>query len=285
MSSFSAEDLRRISEAQVSSSPANTAGDKAMLAEIAESIRAQSNRGPYSPVVIAGLLRLVELALIFIASMIIFSLYVDDGEDPLRYVSATALIVFLAGAALQNAGCYTISALRAPLGQGLRITIAWAVVFLVLMALDFLFRLDGLFSRVWLVSLFVSGLVLFALSRVSASALMRRLTRAGLVEQRAVIVGGGAAGEQFLRELMRQPDSDLRIYGVFDDREDNRSPDVVAGFPKLGNVDDLVEFSRSVRLDLIIFTLPITAETRILQMLRKLWVLPVDIRLASNNQA
>jgi len=56
----------------------------------------------------------------------------------------------------------------------------------------------------------------------------------------------------------------------------------VAGFPKLGNVDDLVEFARGVRLDLIIFTLPISAEQRILQMLRKLWVLPVDIRLASH---
>lgn len=37
-----------------------------------------------------------------------------------------------------------------------------------------------------------------------------------------------------------------------------------------------------MRLDLIIFTLPISAEQRILQMLRKLWVLPVDIRLASH---
>ena len=32
----------------------------------------------------------------------------------------------------------------------------------------------------------------------------------------------------------------------------------------------------------MIFTLPISAETRILQMLKKLWVLPVDIRLAAH---
>jgi Undecaprenyl-phosphate glucose phosphotransferase len=52
--------------------------------------------------------------------------------------------------------------------------------------------------------------------------------------------------------------------------------------PKLGTVDDLVEFARSTRVDLVIFSLPISAESRILQMLKKLWVLPLDIRLAAH---
>ncbi len=86
-----------------------------------------------------------------------------------------------------------------------------------------------------------------------------------------------------LRALAAQDDGDLRILGVFDDRSDARSPDVVAGFPKLGSIDELVEFARRTRLDLVIFTLPISAEERLLQMLRKLWVLPVDIRLAAHS--
>ena len=282
MSAFSAEDLRLISETKTAASPANTAGDKTQLAELADIIRARSNRGPYSSVVIAGLVRIVEMTLLFVVSMAIYYIYVHPSEEALRYASATALIVLLAASLLQGVRSYSIMALRNPLKQGFRIAGSWVSVFLIVMGLDFLFKFDGLFSRVWLVSLFFSGLVVFAITRVAAVVLMRRLTRAGLIERRAVIVGGGASGEQFLREVMRQPDSDLRIYGVFDDREDERSPDVLAGFPKLGNVDDLVEFARSVRLDLIIFTLPISAEQRILQMLRKLWVLPVDIRLASH---
>src|SRR5258707_3110225 len=35
-------------------------------------------------------------------------------------------------------------------------------------------------------------------------------------------------------------------------------------------------------MGLVIFSLPISAEARILQMLKKLWVLPVDIRLAAH---
>ena len=56
----------------------------------------------------------------------------------------------------------------------------------------------------------------------------------------------------------------------------------VAGRAKLGTVDDLVEFARRTRIDLVIFSLPISAEGRILQMLKKLWVLPLDIRLAAH---
>jgi len=86
-----------------------------------------------------------------------------------------------------------------------------------------------------------------------------------------------------INAIENQPDSDVRIIGLFDDRGDERSPDAVAGQRKLGTVSDLVEFARRTRVDLVIFTLPITAETRILQMLKKLWVLPVDIRLSAHS--
>src|SRR5262249_15274478 len=60
-------------------------------------------------------------------------------------------------------------------------------------------------------------------------------------------------------------------------------PPNCGGVPKLGTVDDLVEFARRTRVDLVIFSMPISAENRILQMLKKLWVLPVDIRLSAHS--
>jgi hypothetical protein len=70
--------------------------------------------------------------------------------------------------------------------------------------------------------------------------------------------------------------------GVFDDRSDDRALETCAGSPKLGKVDDIVEFARRTRIDLVLFALPISAESRILEMLKKLWVLPVDIRLSAH---
>src|SRR6185295_2969048 len=93
---------------------------------------------------------------------------------------------------------------------------------------------------------------------------------------------GGGAGEHLIHALHAQRDSDLDIRGVFDDRNDDRSPPLVAGLSKLGTVDDLVEFARRTRIDLLLVSLPITAEERVLQMVRKLWLLPVDLRLAAH---
>jgi Undecaprenyl-phosphate glucose phosphotransferase len=108
------------------------------------------------------------------------------------------------------------------------------------------------------------------------------MTRAGRFDRRTAIVGGGAAAEAMIKALEAQPESGIRIVGLFDDRDEARSPDVVAGHPKIGTIDDLVEYARRTKLDLVIFTLPISAEKRILQMLAKLWVLPIGIRLSAH---
>ena len=64
------------------------------------------------------------------------------------------------------------------------------------------------------------------------------------MERRAVIVGGGQPAKELIRSLEHQPDNDIRICGIFDDRDESRSPVMVAGYPKLGTVAELVEFAR-----------------------------------------
>src|SRR6185312_4286005 len=103
------------------------------------------------------------------------------------------------------------------------------------------------------------------------------------MERRAVIVGGGAETEGLIRSVEQQPFNDIRICGIFDDRDERRSPPLVAGYPKLGNILELIEFARIARIDMLIVSLPMTAETRVLSMLKKLWVLPVDIRLSAHS--
>ena len=146
----------------------------------------------------------------------------------------------------------------------------------------FFFKLDGVLSRVWMATWFLVGFGALVVERVILAQFVALLVSAGRLQQRAVIVGGGAIGADLLRELAKNDEAEVHLLGVFDDRSDERSPNTVEGYPKLGNVDDLVDFARSTRVDLVIFALPISAEQRILQMLRKLWVLPIDIRLAAH---
>jgi Undecaprenyl-phosphate glucose phosphotransferase len=171
---------------------------------------------------------------------------------------------------------------RNALKQALRMPAVWVGLFIALLGTGGLFGYGGTGWKQWHGLWCGFGLVALALSRVMLHKLVVGWTQNGRLVRRSVLVGGGEAGESLIRAIENDPHTDVKIWGVFDDRLDERSPEQVAGYPKLGTVDDLVEFARRTSLDLVIFTLPITAENRILQMLRKLSVLPVDIRLSAH---
>jgi Undecaprenyl-phosphate glucose phosphotransferase len=164
----------------------------------------------------------------------------------------------------------------------MRLASAWSVVFLIVICASFFAKVGDQFSRAWLGSFYVLGLFVLIGFRRALFLLVRRWTREGRLERRTVVVGADHNGETLIQSLAAQRDSEVRVIGVFDDRNDARSAASCAGVPKLGTVEQLVELARHTRVDLVIFALPISAESRILQMLKKLWVLPVDIRLSAH---
>ncbi len=240
-------------------------------------------RSTYSPVVIAGIVRVVEFLLIAAAGVAIYRLYlVNHFHGAFAEALAIPIVAGLAVIALQLLNAYQLAVFRAPVAHMGRIVLAWSVIFAALLAAAHFLNGRVELLGVWLASWYVAVLAALFLERGVLMQAIRAMTRAGRLDRRTAIVGGGPAGDALLRVLAAQPDSGVRILGVFDDRDDERSPDVVAGFPKLGKVDDLVAYARHTQIDLVIFTLPISAEKRILEMLRKLWVLPIDIRLSAH---
>src|SRR5262249_26727238 len=145
-----------------------------------------------------------------------------------------------------------------------------------------LFVATRLFSAEIIAAWFLSGAAFLVVGRVLFALGIRNWARNGIMERRAVIVGGGDSARDLVRALESQPDNDIRVCGIFDDRGSQRSPVVVAGYPKLGTFGELVEFARLTRVDMLIIALPMSAEDRILELLKMLWVLPVDIRLAAH---
>ena len=237
----------------------------------------------YSPIVLAGIVRMIDLALIVAIGNGVYFAYVAPiyGFD-WYYPLTAAGIAVLAVLAFQAADIYQVHAFRSPFRHGARLILAWGIVFLLVVTVAFFAQLGGLYSRVWLAGFWGVGMVALIGLRVCLYGLVRHWTREGRLERRAAVVGGGDPGASLIHALDRETDSDVHVVGVFDDRGDERSPTTTAGHPKLGSVDDLVEFARITRVDLVIFSLPISAESRILQMLKKLWVLPVDIHLSAH---
>ncbi|MBB4015925.1 Undecaprenyl-phosphate glucose phosphotransferase [Chelatococcus caeni] len=285
MSNFDIRDLLDHAAAAEPAQPGPASADEKepRLSPLAERMAALPVRPTYSPVIITGAARLADIAVVLATGYAALAIYIAPNHGyPLSYLGLLPVFALATVAALQAAGLYHIGAMRSVLTQAFRVLASWSVIFLLAVAALFFTKTSEEYSRVWLLGWYGSGLAGLFLVRLVLGLAVTHLTRAGRLDRRTVIVGGGEAAERLIEALAAQRDTGVRICGFFDDRSDDRSPDVVAGYPKLGTVDDLVTFARRTQVDLIIFTLPITAEARILQMLRKLWVLPTDIRLAAH---
>src|SRR6185312_16066967 len=160
-----------------------------------------------------------------------------------HYIAAIGGIALLAMVAFQAADIYQVQAFRGHEKQYMRLASAWSIVFLLATSVSFFAKAGELYSRVWLGTFFVGGLVALVASRKILFLLVRHWTRQGRLTRRTVIVGGGDAGAE--------------VIGLFDDRGDDRSATECAGKRKLGTVDNLVEFARRTRVDLVVFSLPI----------------------------
>ncbi len=253
------------------------------LSEQAREIAAGFSERSVSPRLLSGLTRLTEFVAILLIGLVVHAIYVMpiDGFDG-RYVMPLLGGAILTVVLTQAADGYGIPALRTYVAQLGRIFGSWTLVFAFFAVVAFFAKAGDSYSRVFFATWYVAGLGFLFVFRVALASFVRRWTREGRLQRRAVIVGGGKSAEDLIHELESQPGSDIRICGVFDDRSDDRSPAIVAGYPKIGNVAELVEFARIARIDMLIVTLPITAEKRVLQMLKQLWVLPVDIRLSAH---
>ena len=251
----------------------------------AERAAAQPVTDPFSPIVLAGVVRAIDFALIASLGVILYAHIVMKGGGLVwHYTGASLTIAVLCTLAFQIADICQVQSFRALGPQASRMSVAWTLVFGVAAAIVFLGRLEDYFSRLWLGTWYLVGLAMLLGWRGILFLAVRTWTRAGRLDRRTVIVGAGDNGDAFIAALKRQQDCDVKIVGIFDDRNDVRAPSAPElGVEKLGPVEDLVEFARRTRVDLVVFTLPITAETRILSMLKKLWVLPADIRLSAHS--
>jgi Undecaprenyl-phosphate glucose phosphotransferase len=237
----------------------------------------------YSQIVLSGVVRLVEFLLIMLIGSSIYAAYVVPTEGfEWHYAGAVVGIAALSVLAFQSGGLYQMQGFSGYARSYLRLMSAWSLVFVIAIGITFFAKAAESFSRLWLATFFICGAAAVLGFRLALTQLVRQWMRDGRLERRTVVVGADAEGEKLVHALASQRASGMRILGVFDDRGDDRAGAMCAGRPKLGTVDDLVEFARRTRVDLVIFSLPITAEKRILQMLKKLWVLPVDIRLSAH---
>src|SRR5664280_416240 len=155
------------------------AGAKARsLTPEALAVAATPAPAPISPIVLAGFVRMAEFALIVLVGLAVFAVYLSPTESLFwRYAGAIFGIALLSMFAFQTADIYQVQAFRGHEKQYMRLASAWSVVFLIVIGVSFFAKAGEMFSRVWLGSFYVSGLVALMISRKLLFLAVRKWTR------------------------------------------------------------------------------------------------------------
>jgi Undecaprenyl-phosphate glucose phosphotransferase len=192
--------------------------------------------------------------------------------------AVSGLVIF----ALGRFWAYTIASLSSPVRQFSRVAGGFCAVLGGIAAIEYLFLDPGFVPRSWVIAWLTAGMLALIAIRLGLVLMIRRWTSQGRLARRAVIVGGGRSTEDLIRQLRATAGGAIRICGVFDDRARDRAGNPDDRYRVIGTFDEMVHFCREQSIDLIIVALPQSAEERILQIVRKLWVLPIDIRISAH---
>ncbi|MDC9824312.1 undecaprenyl-phosphate glucose phosphotransferase [Devosia sp. ZB163] len=250
------------------------------LNELAAMVADKPVEPGYSATVVAGAAQAIECLLLALTGVVLLT--VLGSGNGLLGVVVTLSVVAVAEFIIRSVLLRRVADYRLGLEQYLKVAAGWTGAFVVVGAAVLLLDSGNSVSRNWIIAFWLTGLVVLIAYRAVLRALITRWTAEGRLRRRTVIVGGGKDAEVLIQSIQVGARDDIELLGLFDDRNDDRSPESVASLPKLGRVAELIEFARRTRVDLVIVSMPLFAEHRVLDMLKQLWVLPVDIRLSAH---
>jgi putative colanic acid biosynthesis UDP-glucose lipid carrier transferase len=106
---------------------------------------------------------------------------------------------------------------------------------------------------------------LFAAHVATPMILPRLLATEGL-QRVAVIAGAGPLGRKLAERIAATPFAGIRVAGYFDDRAAGRLG-TLDGAPVLGSLEQVADYAKKHRVDLIYLTLPMASQPRIMKLL------------------
>ena len=235
---------------------------------------------PLSQSVVAGIVGVLDLCAVLAAGVVMMGVLGRVNLNDTPELAAIALCALLLLLGLHAVRAYDFRTIMNPLRSAATIVAVCGLVFMVLLALAFAFKISSAISRLWAFSWMLSLVLLILTFRAIAATVTRRLAEAGRIGRRIMIYGAGLQGQRLVDRIEQLDEPWNRIVGVFDDRLARTGP-MLGRFPVLGNLADLVEWGRRQCPDEILVAIPWGAEERLVDILQTLAVLPANVRLCS----
>ncbi|MFV8782793.1 undecaprenyl-phosphate glucose phosphotransferase [Microbulbifer sp. SA54] len=140
------------------------------------------------------------------------------------------------------------------------VTLAWAVVCIILLILGYAAAAEGAYDRVAIVCWFFVTLLGLAFWRFCLRQLLFILRQKGHNTRSCVILGCTDAGYKLAGDLRLNPQLGIKVEGFYEVSGFNDTSRIANQFSLLGDVSDAIKRARSGDLDLVFIALPMRAE-------------------------
>ncbi|MEM9070571.1 MAG: undecaprenyl-phosphate glucose phosphotransferase [Myxococcota bacterium] len=213
--------------------------------------------------------RVLDAAVIVVTHFVAVRLHGEHWRE--LHISATIIAVVVFHFAAQSLGLYRGWRSERIGREVARVFITWAIVSALLLALGFLSKRSAEYSR-FISIVWGTGTPLgIALWRGLLRLFLRTVRARGRNTRTVAIAGLTDLGERVGEVVHANPWMGLVIKGYYDDRFPERCHPIPDHLGKReGSLDDLVESARSGAIDLIYIALPLRAEPRINELVRRL---------------
>ena len=169
-----------------------SSGGRVPLNIAAAQVAATLRRRIIAPGMLAGLARVADFAGLAIASAAVLWLYVAPRETiGVGYLVSSLLLPAAAVILIGSFKGYATADYRKAISAIRSCAGFWTLVFGCFTLILFFLKMGEDFSRVWLATWFLAGLVVLVSLRLFFSRLVASWRAVGLLERRAVLVGGG----------------------------------------------------------------------------------------------
>ena len=238
--------------------------------------------GPGIPLAAAiVIVRVLKFLAVGLSGVWLVSVSPSELGSNVELYSRITFIASLAFAVLaESLGSYDIEAQFSLRLGWRRVMLAWTMAALFLITMGFLLKSSEDVSRAWAISWFFTGGASLLGTRIATTIWVRQLKKRGTFNERVAIFGAGPQGVRFAEYVQAHDRLTITLVGIFDDRRPDRLPTEVAGVPILGNLTALIGMIRDGLIDQVVVALPWAAERRLQDVMARLVLTPVKVRLA-----
>lgn len=213
--------------------------------------------------------RLVDAAIVAGVLAVVASTYGVHWTPAYTYSATLAGAGFLLLAEFN--GLYRLSINARFATELAQVTTTWIVVIAGLLSLAFVTKTSAEFSRVTITGWVLGVPPCIGIWRILLRSIMRDLRRRGISTQTVAIAGCTPVAQQLLESFRSDPTLGIVIRGVYDDRAaPRRHRGIEQLAPVQGDLALLVEDARQGKVDVVYVALPLRAEIRSAELIRRL---------------